>query len=253
MLFIGCEIPDWLGRFLLRLSSTERLSDERKQFFFVGSSNARVPSLSDFFATYCRRPLVQQLEMEPTAFIAKLCERCAKQDVSTPQAAGSWVPDGCPGPLHPATASIFISYMREDAEAARQLRTAITGLGGEVWLDERRLEAGDEWENEILTAIGETVRLFVPIISAKTEREREGYVFREWAEAVGRWPRISSGRFIVPVIVDEDYDGDLSRYPKGRKYFGRLHFGNAPAGEPDAALTAMLTEEIDAMSRPGAA
>ena len=65
MLFIGCEIPDWIGRFLLRMSSTERLSNERKQFFFVGSSNARVPALSDFFATYCRRPLVQQLEMEP--------------------------------------------------------------------------------------------------------------------------------------------------------------------------------------------
>jgi len=253
MLFIGCEIPDWIGRFLLRLSSTERLSDERKQFFFVGSSNAHVPSLSDFFATYCRRPLVQQLEMEPTAFVSALCERCSKHDVATPLEAGSWVPDGSPGPLGSATPSIFISYMREDAEAARRLRTAITRLGGEVWLDERRVEAGDEWEKDVLTAIGETIRLFVPIISAKTEREREGYVFREWAEAVGRSPRISSGRFIVPVIIDEDYDGDLSRYPKGRKYFGRLHFGSAPAGEPDAGLAAMLTEEIDAINRPGAA
>ena len=26
MLFIGCEIPDWLGRFLLRMSSNKRLS-----------------------------------------------------------------------------------------------------------------------------------------------------------------------------------------------------------------------------------
>jgi hypothetical protein len=253
MLFIGCEIPDWIGRFLLRMSSTERLSNERKQFFFVGSSNAHVPSLSDFFATYCRRPLVQQLEMEPTAFVSELRERCPKQDVATPQVAGSWVPDGSLGPLGSATPSIFISYMREDAEAARQLTTAITRLGGEVWFDERRLEAGDEWEKEVLTAIGETVRLFVPIVSAKTEREREGYVFREWAEAVGRSPRISSGRFIVPVIIDEDYDGDPSRYPKGRDYFGRLHFGSAPAGEPDAGLTAMLTEEIDAINRPGAA
>lgn len=253
MLFIGCEIPDWLGRFLLRVSSTERLSDERKQFFFVGSSNTHVPSLSDFFATYCRRPLVQQLEMEPTAFVSELRERCGKPDVATPQAACSWVPDGFLSPLGSATPSIFISYMREDADAARQLQTAITRLGGEVWLDERRLEAGDDWEKEVLTAIGETVRLFVPIISAETEREREGYVFREWAEAVGRSPRISSGHFIVPVIIDEDYDGDLSRYPKGRKYFGRLQFGSAPAGEPDAGLTAMLAEEIAAMNRVGVA
>jgi TIR domain len=252
MLFIGCEIPDWIGRFLLRLSSTERLSDERKQFFFVGSSNARVPSLSDFFTTYCRRPLVRQLDMEPTEFVSQLCERCAKQG-DTPQAAASWVLDGSRGPRGSATPSIFISYMREDAQAARQLRTAIIRLGGDVWLDERSVEAGDEWEKVVLTAIGETVRLFIPIISAKTEREREGYVFREWHEAVGRAPRISSGRFIVPVIIDEDYDGDLSRYPKGRDYFGRLQFGRAPSGEPDGGLTAILTEEIDAINRPGAA
>jgi hypothetical protein len=143
--------------------------------------------------------------------------------------------------------------MREDAEAARQLQTSITRLGGEAWLDERRMEAGDDWEKEVLTAIGETVRLFVPVISANTESEREGYVFREWAEAVERSHRISSGRFIVPVIIDEDYDGELSRYRKGRKYFGRLNFGRAPGGKPDAGLTGTLTKEIDAINRSGAA
>jgi len=250
MLFIGCDIPDWVGRFLLRLSSTERLSDERKQFFFVGSPNSREPSLSDFFATYCRRPLVQELDMEPDAFVSELRRRCAKDGGVTPWPTAADVPS-------PSVASdappIFISYMREDAEAARRLQSAITRLGGNAWLDSRRLEAGDDWEKEILTAIGDTVGLFVPVISARTEQQREGYVFREWAEAVGRAPRISSGRFIVPVIVDEDYDGDPSRYPKGRKYFGSLQFGSAPAGVPDAALTAMLAAEIDTTSRSGAA
>ncbi len=65
MLFIGCEIPDWIGRFLLRMSSNTRLSLERKQFFFVGSSTSYEPSLSSFFATYCRKAQVQQLEMAP--------------------------------------------------------------------------------------------------------------------------------------------------------------------------------------------
>jgi len=37
MLFIGCEIPDWLGRFLLRMSSHPGyLWNAIKQFFFVG-------------------------------------------------------------------------------------------------------------------------------------------------------------------------------------------------------------------------
>ena len=191
--------------------------------------------------------------MEPAAFVSALRERCAKDDGATQQLSPVDVFDGSPSPLGVGAPPIFISYMREDAEAARRLQSAITRLGGNAWLDTRRLEAGDDWETEILTAIGETVRLFVPVISANTEREREGYVFREWAEANGRAPRISSGHFIVPVIVDDDCDGDLSRYPKGRKYFGRLNFGSAPKGEPDAALTAMLTDEIDALSPRGAA
>ena len=33
---------------------------------------------------------------------------------------------------------------------------------------------------------------------------------------------------------------------------GASHFGRAPAGDPDAALLAMLTDEIRAMRRPGA-
>lgn len=253
MLFVGCEIPDWIGRFLLRLSSTERLSDERKQFFFVGSSASQVPSLSEFFTTYCRRPLVQQLDMEPTEFVSKLYALCGKHDNTAVQAdSGSAAPGVSYGPHDSATPSVFISYMREDFVAARRLADAIGGLGGQVWLDQRRLVAGDDWEREALTAIGETVQLFVAIISANTEREREGYVFREWAEALERSPKISSGRFIVPVIIDADYGGDTSRYEKGRKYFGRFNFGSAPAGYPDPGLNTMLTAEIDAISRSGA-
>ena len=221
MLFVGCEIPDWIGRFLLRMSSNSRLSMERKQFFFVGCSASREPSLSNFFATYCRKPLVQQLEMEPTAFVAELRARWQKQANARPPEVGS---APCRVPLLD-TPTIFISYMREDVDAARRLCDAITSLGGDVWLDERRLSPGDAWEREILTASAETVRLFVPIISANTERAEEGYVFREWEEAADRSrSRISSRRFIVPVIIDDDYEGDPSRYRQIPDVFRALAF-----------------------------
>ena len=152
----------------------------------------------------------------------------------------------------PDAPAIFISYMREDAEAARRLRDAITGLGGDVWLDERRLRPGDAWDTDILTAIRRTVRLFVPIISANTERAEEGYLFREWAVAVDRSLSIPHRRFIVPVIVDADSEGDPSRYRQIPDDFRRLHFGRAPAGDPDAELLAMLKDEIRALQRTDA-
>jgi TIR domain len=248
MLFVGCEIPDWIGRFLLRMSSNTRLWLESKQFFFVGSSTSHEPSLASFFATYCRKAQVQQLEMAPAAFVAELRARWEEQSAARPPAAVG----AAPAPA-PDTPTIFISYMREDADAARRLYDAITGLGGDVWLDERRIRPGDAWEREILTAIRQTIRLFIPVISANTEREEEGYVFREWNEAVERSRSIPRRRFIVPVIVDEDHEGDPSRYRQVPDDFMRLDFGHAPAGDPDAELLTMLTAEIRAMRRAAAA
>jgi TIR domain/SIR2-like domain len=247
MLFVGCEMPDWVGRFLLRMSSKDRLLAGGKQFFVVGSSGSYEPSLSDFFATYCRKPLVQRLEMEPTAFVAELRARWEKEAALRPPAAV-----GASGLAAPDAPTIFVSYMREDADAARQLRDAITELGGDVWLDKRRLGAGDAWENEISNAI-RRARLFVPIISANTELEEEGYVFTEWHAAVKRSLSIMGRNFIVPVIVDKDYEGDPSRYRQIPPDFRRFHFGHAPAGDPDAELVANLRAEIRAMRRRGAA
>ena len=118
-----------------------------------------------------------------------------------------------------------------------------------MWLDERLLQPGDVCDDEILTAIHRTVRLFVPIISANTEREEKGYICREWRAAVDRADRRVGRPFIVPVIVDEDYEGDPSRYRRMPESFRHLHFGRAPAGDPDADLLDTLRTEIRAIRR----
>jgi hypothetical protein len=245
MLFVGCDLSDSLWQFLLRILSSAKtqLSVERKQFFFVGSSRSELPSLSSSFG----KAHVQQLQMAPTEFVAELRARWEEHVAARPPAPVS--PAGAFGSGAP---TIFISYLREDADAARRLCDAITRLGGDVWLDERRLRPDDAWESEILGGIRRTVRLFVPIISANTERAEDDYVFVEWREAVDRSRSIPSRRFIVPVIVDEDYQGDPSRYRQIPDDIGRLQFGHAPGGAPDPELLAMLTTEIRAMRRTNA-
>jgi hypothetical protein len=250
MLLVGCEIPDWVGRFLLRMSSKGRLSGGDKQFFFVpsfvSSSTRHESSLSDFFDTYCGKAQVQQLEMEPNRFVTELRARWEEQAPARP-------PDvvDTADLAEPEAPEIFISYMREDADAARRLVSAIEQLGGVVWFDDRRISPGDVWAHGTLTAIRRT-RLFVPIISANTERECEGFVFNEWNAAVERSRSINGRRFIVPVIVDSDPAGDPSRFQKAADTFMEFDFGRAPAGDPDARLRAMLTDEIRKMRRRGA-
>ncbi|WP_067897323.1 toll/interleukin-1 receptor domain-containing protein [Nocardia vaccinii] len=245
MLFVGCEIPDWHARFLLRMESPTRLSLQSKQFFFVCSSGE--PSLSDFFTTYCRRTQIRQLQMKPAAFAAELRRRWEE---STPRRGTS---SDAISPPAPHTPAIFISYSHEDIYAARRLCEAIKRLGGDPWLDERRLNPGDVWEQEILTAIRRTVGLFIPVISANTELKSQAYVFKEWYEAVDQSHSILGRHFIVPVVVDNDYQGNPSRYKRIPPGFSDLQFGRAPGGDPDTALLEMLKEEIRAMRSAEAA
>ncbi|MFN6544811.1 toll/interleukin-1 receptor domain-containing protein [Mycolicibacterium nivoides] len=249
MLFIGCQIPDWFGRFLVRLSSDKRLSLGGKPFFFA--ANSREPSLSSFFSTYCRRTMVKQLDMEPTEFVAQLRSRWEARQPSPRAPSPPGPQDTEPPSLD--NAEIFISYKHEDVVAARRLYDAITRLGGVAWLDERELHTGDAWEDEILRCIRQTVSLFVPVISANTERKKESYVFREWNEAVERTRGILGQRFIMPVVIDDDYDGDTNRFKQVPREFKDFQFGHAPGGEPDADLTKDVISAIREIRRNDAA
>jgi TIR domain/SIR2-like domain len=243
LLFIGCRIPDWMGRFLVRLASSTRLSLATKQFFIVGSTNAREPGLADFLKTYCGATHVQMVDADPAAFVAELHQRWRVRNAKPEAHAAAVAPAAGPH------GTIFISYAHEDAAAARAMCDAITALGGDVWLDERRLEPGDRWEEEILGGIRREVQLFVPLISKNTEMRAEGYVFREWGEALKRSEAILHRRFIVPVVIDTGYDGNPGKYQQLQEGLRAFQFGYAPEGQPDANLRAALTEEIRAMRR----
>jgi hypothetical protein len=244
LLFIGCNIRDWNGRFLVRMNSSTRLSLTSKQIFIVGTAVEQNPSLAVFFKTYCGETHIQLLESDPHQFVTELHERWRKRN---PQAGAADAPPTAA--VAASRGSIFISYVREDAQAARQLCNEISKLGGDVWLDERRLEPGDRWEDELLRSIRREIRLFVPVISKNTERREDGYVFKEWDEAVARAKGIPRRRFIIPVVIDESYDGDPKVYLQIPEGFRKFQFGQAPAGKPDPELFATLTEEIRAMRR----
>src|SRR5262245_62829130 len=112
-------------------------------------------------------------------------------------------------------------------------------------MDDRRLVPGGPWEAEILASIRREVRLFLPVISAQTERRDEGFVFREWDEAVERARSMPPGRsFIVPVVIDADYDRNPSRYRQVPEAFRVPHWGHAPDGNPDPQLDSALKNAI---------
>jgi len=127
-----------------------------------------------------------------------------------------------------APGAIFLSYAREDAEAARRIAEALRGFGLEVWFDMSELRGGDAWDANIKRQIRECT-LFVPVISSNTQAREEGYFRREWLLAVERKRDMAETRaFIVPVIVDDTRESDAN-VPE---IFLKAHCTRLPDGEP---------------------
>src|SRR5579872_3082546 len=99
--------------------------------------------------------------------------------------------------------AIFLSYARQDADAARRIADALRAFGLEVWFDQAELRGGDAWDQKIRKQIRECA-LFMPIISATTRERGEGYFRREWKLGVERTHDMAPGvAFIVPVVIDD--------------------------------------------------
>src|SRR5437762_1400281 len=71
------------------------------------------------------------------------------------------------------TKAVFLSYAREDADAARKIAEALRQGGVEVWFDETELRGGDAWEQKICRQI-RACALFLPVLSANTRARRKG-------------------------------------------------------------------------------
>ena len=99
--------------------------------------------------------------------------------------------------------AVFISYAREDIDAAKRIADALRGFGVEVWLDQSELRGGETWDRNIRRQIKECA-LFLPVISAHTQARGEGYFRLEWKLAVERTHLMAEGvPFLAPVVIDD--------------------------------------------------
>ncbi len=126
------------------------------------------------------------------------------------------------------TGGIFLSYAREDTDAARRIAEALRSGGLEVWFDQNELRGGDAWDQKIRRQIKDC-SLFVPIISQHTQVRGEGYFRLEWKLAVERTHLMAEGvAYLVPVVVDETPE-DAGLVPEP---FMRVQWTRLPAALP---------------------
>lgn len=244
LLLIGCCFPEWLARFFLRLTNQRRLSDTQRRREWLIESLRPEGGLIRFLRTYSQETEILS-DIPPHEFVRQLHQRwltrhgAAEPLAAAGPSAAETVPPGC---------MFFISYCRStDLPAAERLFAALVAEGvarEEIWFDRTALEPGQDFRDRILDGI-RSCRYFVPLVSRPADALDEKFFRREWGEAADRAKGIQGRTFVVPLIVDADYQPQLyQRVP--RDWQDGLDFGHAPAGCPDERTSSLLKRLIRA-------
>lgn len=244
LLFIGCAFAQWLSRFFIRLSNSERLASAQrtKKEYLVGQHSVNDKDLVVFPERFSQESRLYS--GQAPQFVSDLIERWRDRNPSNKERARD--DQGNLGQQDSAANpdAVFISYAHDDIGAATALRDALSELGADVvWFDKNALKPGDNWEAELLRAI-RRCRIFVPLLSANTESRTDGYFHREWDEAAERSRTIQGRRFIFPTVVDKEFTGNTELYRLVPERFRSFQFSHAPGGQITSDLRAALQDEL---------
>jgi TolB-like protein/cytochrome c-type biogenesis protein CcmH/NrfG len=140
-----------------------------------------------------------------------------------------------------STPAVFLSYAREDTDAARRIADALRSHGVEVWFDQSELRGGDAWDAKIRKQINDCT-LFLPIISAHTQSRGKGYFRLEWKLAVEQTHLMAEGMaFLAPVVIDETPEGGALVPPE----FMRVQWTRLPGALPTPAFVAQVKRLLE--------
>ena len=236
LLLIGNAHPDWLARFFVRLARRDRLysGNDAREFVADGAVTSNVV-LHDFLENFS--PQTKSFSVaNPTEFVNQLAEKWdAFPDKPAKPTAGVAEVKAAGKP--PA---VFVSYASQDRDAVERLQSSLGGAGLDVWFDKGRLESGDPWWPVIEQNIT-TCDVFVPVISANTNKRDEGVFIREWNRALERLRDMdkTTARFIHPVIVDDTAEGAVTFGG-----FRDFHYARAAGGDPQPEFVKTLTDIV---------
>jgi TolB-like protein len=143
--------------------------------------------------------------------------------------------------------AIFLSYAKQDSEAAARICAALRDAGIEIWFDQSELRGGDVWDAAIRRQI-KTCALIIPIISANTQGRAEGYFRLEWKLAIDRSHLMAQDRpFLIPVVIDDTQEGD-ERVPDK---FREIQWTRLPDGHTTPTFVDRMVKLLE--QEPGSA
>lgn len=225
LLFLGCDFPDWMVRFILRLLTNEPMHDwgSKRTIMVVNDHFGLRNNQYDYLKNYD----VVTYGGNTNDFVQELSRQWKQKN-----------------PLAIKNKMIFLSYTVKDKEAVENLKQAIESLQNVTcWYDNREIAPGDDFKIEIAKNI-KSADLFIPLISANSLLHKDGYVQLEWftADNVNTFRKIdgNTSKYLMPVVIDDTnpYDENVP------KYFSELSIGKVPQGKPGEQFLSQVKETL---------
>ena len=236
LLLIGVGFPDWLARFLLRLSRTKPLWDSRFVTEIIAGTEYAQKEFGLFLSNFSPQQSSLFTEGPPEYFVRELHRRWFERHQAT-ETVDARVDVETEKPIEMEAGAIFVSYASEDREEAFRLTDSLTAAGLDVWVD-RRIQPGGDYREIIERNIRECCA-FVPLLSRHTQTDDERWFRKEWAQACDR-ARLYFGTdrsLLFPVVVDDTPNNELNELR--REIFGRSAV-RAVQGDPPQGLFEQL-------------
>ena len=219
-LFLGFGVRNWYPRVLLHVLKKE--SGNSRSFALEEFPSAAGLDRRVFF--YRHGYKVEVFNTDVAVFVDELCTHSR-----TLAPSGGSRPAAAPAATGGARPSAFLCHVHENAALARSLAKSLGDQGIDVWLDERNLEPGARWDDEIVKRIGQ-VDYFVILITRELVGQDKSYAFKELKLALEQADMFPvSRRFIMPLLIDG---------APMLEELAHLHQGPVRGGERDDPLTA---------------
>ncbi|MBF0566198.1 MAG: toll/interleukin-1 receptor domain-containing protein, partial [Nitrospirae bacterium] len=143
LLLIGCNFPDWLGRFLiyaLHVGRHESFQHARSIYYVSSIIESGLEAfLKRKHATVVNFP-------HPNDFVNELHSRWRNKK---PQSEQKPAISESHHPTSIKRGAVFLSYAKEDRDAVLKIKKQLEAANIDNWMDESELEPGDEFQNII--------------------------------------------------------------------------------------------------------
>jgi hypothetical protein len=214
ILAIGCQVPDWFGRFFVHWMRSGPIRKSRASQHLIDADSDIDILFRNYICQFGQKAIV--VNSQPVEFAAELRRQWTVRQKSSNRPRPSSTPDGDSRPSASETldGKVFISYVGSDRPRAEAIADHLTSKSIDVFYDKTSILPGTHWESFLGKALDRCMA-FLVLVSEEAMQRDESVAFSEWRRIVERSNQMrNKNEFVYPILID---DGRIESVPEDIK------------------------------------